>query len=324
MKLLTLTATLLLATTPSIFAEGTVTASQLRAAYLSAKQSATVDPSAFVSDEGPGNQWWQPTDITLYKNNESVFWYGDLDIDCDGPVLDYRCSNDVQGQSELSCGDATINPAVTPFYVIPINRAGSDNPSALPADYFDYTKNGIDIGQIAAIIYNDKVIYCPFLDECGIPFVIGEASYAAAEMLGIDPDPTNGGVDSGAIFITFKGALNRLNEGEYDDHAKALEIGNACALAFVTKYGNSPILDRTILETPGAVNLVAQNRTLTISEKGPYSLSLYSLSGKQCATFAGTGTQSFDLSHLGNGVYSYALSRQGAPLCNRGQLIIGR
>ena len=41
-----------------------------------------------------------------------------------------------------------------------------------------------------------------FADE-GPSNIIGEASFATAKALGINPDPSNGGVDSGVTYIVF-------------------------------------------------------------------------------------------------------------------------
>jgi hypothetical protein len=49
---------------------------------------------------------------------------------------------------------------------------------------------------VAAIIYNNKVVYAVFADERPNN-IIGEASYATARALGIDSNPETGGVDSG-------------------------------------------------------------------------------------------------------------------------------
>ncbi len=39
--------------------------------------------------------------------------------------------------------------------------------------------------------------------DTGPDEIIGEASYATAKALGIDPDPETGGTDSGVTYIVF-------------------------------------------------------------------------------------------------------------------------
>jgi hypothetical protein len=69
---------------------------------------------------------------------------------------------------------------------------------------FDYRNRNIALGGVAALIYRGKVTYAVFGD-LGPTSIIGEASYAAAVALGINPDPATGGVASGVTYIVFKG-----------------------------------------------------------------------------------------------------------------------
>ena len=65
-----------------------------------------------------------------------------------------------------------------------------------------------------------------FLDECGDPSLIGEASCAAAKLLGIDPDPKTGGTDEPVTYIVFSGPAGRITDPkDYANHARAIEIG---------------------------------------------------------------------------------------------------
>ena len=54
---------------------------------------------------------------------------------------------------------------------------------------------------MAAVIFNGKIQYAVFGDT-GPTDIIGEASYACAQKLGINPDPKNGGVGSGVTYIS--------------------------------------------------------------------------------------------------------------------------
>lgn len=105
----------------------------------------------------------------------------------------------------------------THYFVIP-----------LPSSRFNYSSAGIKPGSVAAVIYNNKVVYAVFADE-GPSNIIGEASYATAQALGIDSDPENGGVDSGVTYIVFPGSVPSPIESNSAIDSK----GASAASAFV-------------------------------------------------------------------------------------------
>ena len=87
-------------------------------------------------------------------------------------------------------------------------------------------QRGIEIGQVAAILYRGQVAYAVFLDECGDRTLIGEASIATAKILGIDPDPRTGGTEGPVTYIVFTGPSGRIvDPKDYGNHQKAVEIG---------------------------------------------------------------------------------------------------
>jgi hypothetical protein len=98
----------------------------------------------------------------------------------------------------------------------------------LPSSRFSYSKSGIRPGTTAAIIYNNRVVYAVFADE-GPSNIIGEASYATARDLGINPNPKNGGVDSGVTYIVFPNSVPSPVEKNSAIDAK----GSAAASAWV-------------------------------------------------------------------------------------------
>jgi hypothetical protein len=127
-------------------------------------------------------------------------------------------------QNQLSC-DTDIAADETPYFVIPIGSPANSK------------KRGIEIGQVAAIIYSNQVAYAVFLDECGINTLIGEASCATARLLGIDPDPKTGGTDGPVTYIVFTGASGRITDKkEYANHAKAVAIGVRRAKELVASH----------------------------------------------------------------------------------------
>ena len=69
-----------------------------------------------------------------------------------------------------------------------------------------------------------------FGDE-GPTSIIGEASYATAQALGIDPDPSTGGTDTGVAYIAFTGSAAVVPVIE--DHAMTVQLGIAQAKALL-------------------------------------------------------------------------------------------
>ena len=134
--------------------------------------------------------------VNICAMNGAVYWTADMDIDCDGrDIGDGKCpGNDCCYQPQTAFTNRNGLPlaaSVTPYVVIPndFQYAGLD------------TNRG---GNVIAVIYNRKLQYAVFGDT-GPTDIIGEASYACAAALGINPDPGNGGVGSGVTYIAFVG-----------------------------------------------------------------------------------------------------------------------
>lgn len=135
--------------------------------------------------------------VNICKSGSAFFWKADMDIDCDG-ISTSHCNHNTdpwyQGQTSFTTSKGkSFQADLTHYFVIP-----------LPSSRFSYKSAGIKPGNVAAVIYNNKVVYAVFADE-GPNDIIGEASYATASALGINPDPKNGGTDSGVTYIVFKG-----------------------------------------------------------------------------------------------------------------------
>jgi hypothetical protein len=75
---------------------------------------------------------------------------------------------------------------------------------------------------VFAVVYAGRVEYGVVGDH-GPSAIIGEASYAMAVALGINPDPSTGGTSSGVTYIGFTGedAISKPIE----DHDLAVAIG---------------------------------------------------------------------------------------------------
>ena len=90
------------------------------------------------------------------------------------------------------------------------------------SERWSYRDADLDIGSVVAVIYNGKVAFGVFGDQ-GPKDIIGEASYAMAELLGINPDPESGGTGEGVVYIAFQG--EDAQSWPLEDHAAATAKG---------------------------------------------------------------------------------------------------
>ncbi|MFE5186113.1 glycoside hydrolase family 75 protein [Streptomyces sp. NPDC056628] len=162
----------------------------------------------------------RPATVPVCGTKEAVFWKADMDIDCDGrPTA--RCSSRTDpyfsAATAFTQSDGRYPSAEQlPYIVVPA-------PSAL----WDYRAHGIRGGSLAAVVYQGRVRYA-VVGDVGPGDVIGEASYAAAEALGIPADPRAGGVPSGVTYIVFKDEVVKPLE----DAAEAVRTGERVARKF--------------------------------------------------------------------------------------------
>jgi hypothetical protein len=153
----------------------------------------------------------------------AYYWTSGMNIDCDGQRTT-QCNEktDCCYQNDTSfhlSNGKPLSAAVTPYVVIP-----------LPSSRFSYGSHGIKGGDILAVVYNGQVEYAVFGDE-GPNNIIGEASYATAKALGINPDPKNGGTADPVTYIVFPGSKS----GAIDDHNATVTAGRKAAATFVSK-----------------------------------------------------------------------------------------
>ena len=167
----------------------------------------------------------QPKNVSMFSLTNAAFWTADMDIDSDGretPLCNKQ--RDPDFQNELSC-DTDIAADETPYFVIPAGRPANSK------------KRGIAIGQVAAIIYSNQVVYAVFLDECGVKGLIGEASIATAKLLGVDANPKTGGTEGPVTYLVFTGASGRISDPkQYSNHKLAVAIGVRCAKELLASY----------------------------------------------------------------------------------------
>ncbi|WP_200309341.1 glycoside hydrolase family 75 protein [Streptomyces adelaidensis] len=192
--------------------EGTVTAADLLAKV---RGCVRVSPGLYRNDVGT------PAVVPVCGIDGAVFWKADMDIDCDGRPGP-RCNRDTdpwfQSTTSYQQSDGRhLSPETLPFIVVPA-----------PSLIWDYRDHGIKGGSVAAVIYEDRVQYA-VVGDTGPRSIIGEASYATAEALGIRPDPRRGGTDSGVTYIVFEDS----RVSPIEDHGAAVEQGQALARRFV-------------------------------------------------------------------------------------------
>ncbi|MFF4833877.1 glycoside hydrolase family 75 protein [Streptomyces sp. NPDC001315] len=163
----------------------------------------------------------QPATVPVCGTESAVHWTADMDIDCDG-----RPGTHCNGSSDPSFSGATaftqsdgryLSAEELPYIVVP----GA-------SDIWDYRAHGVHGGSVAAVVYRDRVQYA-VVGDTGPGEIIGEASYAAAQALGIPPDPHGGGTPSGVTYIVFKDS----EVSPIEDHAAAVATGERLARSFV-------------------------------------------------------------------------------------------
>ncbi|QTD96461.1 glycoside hydrolase family 75 protein [Streptomyces cyanogenus] len=193
--------------------EGTVAAADLLA---------RADTCAEISEGRYRTDADGPATVPVCGTRDAVFWKADLDIDCDGrPSTHCNSSTDPMfaAATAFQQSDGRYLSAETlPYIVVPA-----------PSFRWDYRAHGVQGGSVAAVVHGDRVQYA-VVGDTGPSDIIGEASYATASGLGINPDPSVGGVPSDVTYIVFRDS--RISPIE--DHAAAVAEGERLARLFVT------------------------------------------------------------------------------------------
>jgi len=191
------------------------------AAALLAKLSSCVKASSapYAKDSGGA------ANIDVCKLTGAVYWKADLDVDCDGKSST-ACNKttDPSYQSQTATTDSTgqyLDAATLPFVVVPG-----------VSSRWSYKLSGVSMGSVAAVIYDGKIEY-GIVGDVGPTSIIGEASYAMAKRLGINPDPKIGGTSSGVTYVVFTGTSGVVTKKE--DHAEAVAKGSARAAQLIAE-----------------------------------------------------------------------------------------
>ncbi|MEV6739522.1 glycoside hydrolase family 75 protein [Streptomyces sp. NPDC051104] len=197
---------------PKSAQEGAVSAADLLAKVTSCSQ---ISNGKYKTDDETS------ATVPVCGKNGAVFWKADMDIDCDGQVTG-KCNGDTDPwfQDDTAFHQSDGKPLLAdslPYVVVP----SADS-------IWKYSSSGIKGGGVVAVIYNNKVEYA-VVGDTGPTKIIGEASYATAKALGIDPDPATGGADSGVTYILFKNS----QVSPIESHSAAVSRGESLAKQFL-------------------------------------------------------------------------------------------
>ncbi|WP_405621633.1 glycoside hydrolase family 75 protein [Streptomyces sp. NBC_00076] len=197
---------------PASVQEGTVGAADLLAKVTGCSQ---ISSGKYRTDDEAS------ATVPVCGKNGAVFWKADMDIDCDGQRTSNCNENtDPWYQDDTAFHQSNGKPLkadALPYVVVPSSSS-----------IWNYAGAGIKGGGVVAVIYNNKVEYA-VVGDTGPTKIIGEASYATAKALGIDPDPETGGTDSGVTYILFKNS----QVSPIENHSAAVTLGDRLAQQFL-------------------------------------------------------------------------------------------
>ncbi|MEU1273703.1 glycoside hydrolase family 75 protein [Streptomyces sp. NPDC005799] len=197
---------------PTSAREGSVSAADLLAKVTSCSQ---ISNGKYKTDDETS------ATIPVCGKNGAVFWKADMDIDCDGQrTTNCNENRDPWYQNDTAFHQSDGKPLKAeslPYIVVPSSSS-----------IWKYSSYGIKGGGVVAVIYNNKVEYA-VVGDTGPTKIIGEASYATAKALGIDPDPATGGADSGVTYILFKNS----QVSPIESHSAAVSLGQQLAKQFI-------------------------------------------------------------------------------------------
>jgi hypothetical protein len=164
-------------------------------------------------------------DVQVCGLSTAIFWRSSMAILCAGKsTTTCNSTTDPQFQNSTTAKDSTgasLDAAALPYVEVSARTMT-----------FDYSVDGpLKMGSVVAVVYRDRVAY-GIVGTVGVPDVIGDASYAMASALGINPDPMNGGVATNTVtYIAFTGPNAAVTVNE--DHDEAQRIGEAAAAALI-------------------------------------------------------------------------------------------
>jgi hypothetical protein len=154
----------------------------------------------------------------------AFYWVADLNIDCDGRnPAGSKCTGTHGTDTFVHNKDnQALAPAVTPFVVLPTSMANPDLPAV-----------ALKPGAVVAVINHQtrKIVFAVFGDT-ETDNRIGAASYACAEQLGIDPNPTTGGQKGRTVtYVAFTDAS--AVPKDIESQAEARMLGQTLAAKLI-------------------------------------------------------------------------------------------
>lgn len=166
--------------------------------------------------------------VGIYKKDGVVYWTSGMSIDCDGqPGSKCNKTADPYFQPDTSFHQSNgqaLSAENTPFIVVP-----------LPSSIWDFRDELIVGGNLVTVVYKDRVVHGVVGDE-GPTDRIGEGSYALASALGINPDPSSGGVESGVTYIVYPG----VKVNPIESTAEAARLGELHAADWLAVTPEDP------------------------------------------------------------------------------------
>ncbi|MGW1891337.1 glycoside hydrolase family 75 protein [Streptomyces sp. NPDC002004] len=197
---------------PASTQEGSVSAADLLAKVQSCTQ---ISNGKYRTDDETS------ATVPVCGKNGAVFWKADMDVDCDGQVTTH-CNGDTDPwfQDDTAFHQSNGKPLSAeklPYVVVPSSSS-----------IWNYSSAGIKGGGVVAVVHGNKVEYA-VVGDTGPTKIIGEASYATAQALGIDPDPATGGADSGVTYILFTNS----KASPIESHSAAVSLGDSLAQQFL-------------------------------------------------------------------------------------------
>ena len=176
---------------------------------------------AIASNGGFAPHEGQPAYVDICRLNGAFFWTSEMRIDCDGQAS-ATCKNGPYFSNETALHQSDGQPldaASLPYVVIP-------DPNAV----FDFAKEGIALGDVVLVVYGGKMAF-GIVGDTGPSGILGSASYAKAQSLGINPDPFKGGTGGGVTYIAFTGP--GTVPAVVEDHSATVTLGTSLASQLV-------------------------------------------------------------------------------------------
>jgi hypothetical protein len=162
-----------------------------------------------------------PRSVPVCGMKGAVYAKTGLLVDCDGQRT-AQCNENTdccfQNDTAFHQSDGQpLNAAQLPYIVLPEDSAN-----------WHWTNQGIDGASVAAVIYDHRLTYA-VVGDTDVPDKVPQGSYATAKALGMNPDPRNGGVDSGVTYLIFENAA----ANPIESHGSAVSVGQRAAEAFI-------------------------------------------------------------------------------------------